>query len=758
MSFFGELHRRNVVRMGIAYTVTAWLLLQVTDVVMQNIEAPPWVMQALLYLLLVGLIPTLLFAWVFELTPEGIKREAEIVEGSSVVHQTRRKLDTLIILVLVGAVAYLFWDGKRPDTTVDTAETAAQNAETADESPGMTRLREQVAAADTSNTAGSTDVTAADNADKSIAVLPFVNLSSDPEQEYFSDGISEELLNVLAQIPALRVAARTSSFQFKGDNRDISEIAEVLKVNHVLEGSVRKAGTRLRITAQLIEAQSGYHLWSETYDRELEDVFAIQDEISLAIAEALKAELALNEDGRNVLSRETSNTPAYEAYLKGRGLINQRGNQAITAGVRELERSVRLDANFAPARAQLAIGIALLHSASGAYGDLTLDEVNQRAGEQIAAAAALDDDFAELWAARSILARARNDAEKALEYAERALAIRPNYVDALSWRVNSLADVGRYAESFAAREEMLELDPLSVIGRLNAITTLSQTEPERAAIMAQSLAAQSPWVSYLALARVYVAQGEQHLALEHFLLAYSIDASDSFGNFFLARTFVDLGMLDESLRVAREVQPWMWLDAGQFVEAERGLREALELDPEDLELMSGLASALYYQGRYQEAVDIWQETLVPSVFGELVYTNGGYLSTGQLVYSLQQLGEDEAAERYLKVLGAHLSAFGELVQGSLGFELGQVLIAALHNDREAAIAGLQRAVAKGLADPSVFDEPILSALADEPAMQVMRETVATRNAQNREKALALVCKNNPVPDSWRPLDATCEGI
>jgi TolB-like protein len=159
---------------------------------------------------------------------------------------------------------------------------------------------------------------AAAGRDKSIAVLPFVNLSSDPEQEYFSDGISEELLNVLAQIPSLRVAARTSSFQFKGDNRDIGEIAELLKVEHVLEGSVRKAGSRLRITAQLIEARNGYHLWSDTYDRELEDVFAIQDEISSAIADALRTQLGLADIANPAASRATANTSAYEAFLKGR--------------------------------------------------------------------------------------------------------------------------------------------------------------------------------------------------------------------------------------------------------------------------------------------------------------------------------------------------------------------------------------------------------------------------------------------------------
>lgn len=340
---FSELHRRNVVRVGIPYTVVAWLLLQVADVVMENIGAPDWVMQALLFLLLLGLLPALIFAWVFELTPEGIKRESEIAEGVSVVHQTRRKLDTLIIVTLVVAVAYLFWEGRLrepgADASLASSSQSQQGKAGEEQLTGMDALRQQTEAAARALESGSSS---ADSDGKtSIAVLPFVNLSSDPEQEYFSDGISEELLNVLAQIPELRVAARTSSFQFKGDNRDIGEIAQLLKVGHVLEGSVRKAGTRLRITAQLIEAEDGFHLWSETYDRELEDVFAIQDDISQAIAAALTAELSLGDGMSPGASKATANTAAYEAFLKGRALVNQRGNQAITAGVRELERAVR---------------------------------------------------------------------------------------------------------------------------------------------------------------------------------------------------------------------------------------------------------------------------------------------------------------------------------------------------------------------------------------------------------------------------------
>lgn len=751
MSLFSELHRRNVVRVGIAYTVFAWLLLQVADVVMENIGAPDWVMQALLFLLLLGLLPALIFAWVFELTPEGIKRESDVAEGVSVVHQTRRKLDTLIIGTLVIAVAYLFWDGRLREPAADRPLAASeQDAGGEQKLTGMDALREQTEiAARVKNSAEADGKT-------SIAVLPFVNLSSDPEQEYFSDGISEELLNVLAQIPALRVAARTSSFQFKGDNRDIGEIAQLLKVGHVLEGSVRKAGTRLRITAQLIEAEGGFHLWSETYDRELEDVFAIQDDISRAIGDALTAELGLEDKILPGASKVTANTAAYEAFLKGRALVNQRGNQAITAGVRELERAVRLDPNYAPARAQLAIGITLLAASSGTYGDLTIDEVNERAGEQITAAEKLDDDFAELWAARAILARVNFDPQGYLNYSEKALAVRPNYADALNWRVNAFNGLGLAEQAVEAREELLQIDPLSVIGRLNAVSFIAiGGEPERALAIARSLEAQSPWASHVAQARAYRAEGLHDRELEQLLLAYALDSRDLLVNFEISNVFSRAGLYEESTRIDRKVRPWALLNAARFEEAEQALREELRADPGSLEITTSLAESIYHQERYAEAVELWRQALIETNYGEAVYSNGGRLSTAQLVHSLQQLGQEEAANQQLEVLQQLEANVGAAGMINRGWDFGQTLLAMLDGDKAAALDALQQADAKGFEALDLLNEPILKPLSTEPAFEIVRQNVAGRAADNRQAVLTLICQNNPVPDYWRPLEATC---
>ena len=735
MSLFSELHRRNVVRVGIAYTVTIWLLLQVADVVMENIGAPPWVMQALMFILVIGIIPALLFAWVFELTPDGLKRESEIATGDSVVHQTRRKLDTLIIILLVALVGYLVWETRFKPSANDVVVSA--------ESEGVGESERREAPADYAPD------------EKSIAVLPFVNLSSDPEQDYFSDGISEELLNVLAQMPQLRVAARTSSFQFKGDNRDISEIADLLNVDHVLEGSVRKSGTRLRITAQLIEAEEGFHLWSNTYDRELSDVFAIQDEISQAIAAALRAELALGGGTATAHVAETSNAAAYEAFLKGRALVNRRGNIAITEAVRQLEKSVRLDPDYAPARAQLAIAIALLTNSSGTYGDLSLVEVNERAGEQLRIAERLDPEIAEVWAAKAMLATVNNREAEVVEYADRALAIRPNYVDVLNWKVNSLAQLGRFAETQATREHLLEIDPLSVIGRLNAVSTIAVAEPERAKRIAASIAPQSAWASHTAFAQIYAQTQEPLKELESLLAAYAIDAEDLLINFRLLDSFAAFRLVDEALRIDRDLEAWALLSLGRYGEAEAELRQLVDADPDALELRTGLADALYYQRRFAEAVDVWRSTMIDTVRGRMVYSNGGFGPSLRMAHALREIGDMTAAAALLDTLRKVSSGVAEAVGRGANWYFNHAALAVIAGDDETAARFRQEAVDRGFYFLDAFDDPAFDRLQGDPAFEASRGVAAATHAAHREAILALICDDNPVPDHWRPLDSTC---
>ena len=279
---FEELKRRNVFRVVIAYLAAGWLVLQVVQLVLESTSAPDWVMQVFLLAVAVGFPFAVLLAWAYEMTPEGIKREKEVDRDNSITEQTGRKLNRTIIIVLAAAVALLLFDKFALQT---------------DSAPGVATT------------------------DKSVAVLPFVAMSSGPDDEYFADGLTEEILNSLTRVPELLVTARTSAFHFKGQDIPIPEIAATLGVAHIVEGSVRRSGERLRVTAQLIRAVDGFHLWSETYDHDTSDAFGVQTDIAEKIATALDVVLD-DEQLEHMRSVGLQNPEAYVAFQKGIELFN----------------------------------------------------------------------------------------------------------------------------------------------------------------------------------------------------------------------------------------------------------------------------------------------------------------------------------------------------------------------------------------------------------------------------------------------------
>jgi len=298
VNLFEELKRRNVFRVGVAYLVASWLLLQVIDVVGPILRLPDTVARYALFLLIVGFLPALIFAWVFELTPEGVKRESELGRGDR--PRSSRKLDRAIMVILALAVAVLLFDKLLV------------------EEEGSEHFSSEHVASSEANggKSGLTPVTAALAGTKSVVVLPFVTMSNGPDDDYFADGLTEEIINALTQVPDLLVTARTSAFHFKGQNLPVAEIAQQLGVAHVVEGSVRRAGDQLRITAQLVRAQDGFHLWSETYDRRTEDTLAVQVDIAEMVARALNVYLddSLRERMQWVGTR---NVEAFIAFQKG---------------------------------------------------------------------------------------------------------------------------------------------------------------------------------------------------------------------------------------------------------------------------------------------------------------------------------------------------------------------------------------------------------------------------------------------------------
>ncbi|MCH8203182.1 MAG: hypothetical protein IH996_08760 [Proteobacteria bacterium] len=418
-SFFDELKRRNVVRVGVAYLVAGWVIMQIIDVVVEPLRLPDWTATLVLVLLLVGLPVALIFSWAYEITPEGVKKTHEVDADASITHSTGRKLDRMIIGALAIAVAFLVYDRFVPPS-------------------GQAPPVESVG--------------------QSIAVLPFLNLSEDKSNEYFSDGLSEELLNVLSQFPDLKVAGRTSSFAFKGKNQDLRLIGQALSVSTILEGSVRKQQNRVRITAQLIRVSDGFHIWSEIYDRELEDIFAVQEEIATAIARALAVEMDIA-PGQSLVRARTTNMAAYDLYLEGRAEVAKRGD--FGRAIRVLGEATRQDPNFAPAWSALAQAHALSLYYIGKPPDQALIAAEISAKRALEA----DPDLASAHSVMGDILRDRSDLIAAEKSYKRALDLNPDEIEANSQYAQLLMRTFLYKQALPYADKAAELDPLAAIHR-----------------------------------------------------------------------------------------------------------------------------------------------------------------------------------------------------------------------------------------------------------------------------------------------------
>src|SRR5262245_10660938 len=419
---FAELSRRNVIRATILYLGAVWALAQGISQLGPSVGAPEWATRWFLVAAGIGFPFWIAFAWFYEFTPEGLKRESEIDPAESITRHTGRKLDFAIIGVLAVAVVLLLTD--------------------------RFVLRH-----------GVNETTAVPIAENSIAVLPFVNMSEDKANEYFSDGISEELLNLLSKIPQLKVAARTSSFSFKGKGVEIPEIARQLHVANVLEGSVRKSGDQLRITAQLIRAAEGYHLWSETYDRKMDDIFKIQDEIAGEVVKELKVKLL----GAAPKVR-TTDPKAYALYLQARALGRQNTPEAYAKSDALYRQVLEIDPRNAPAWNGLAVNF---FNRTG-MGLLSSQEGFARAREAAEKALQIDPDYAQAHSGLGFIETyADNDLASAARHFQRALALAPTDVSVLGNASTFLLSLRRLDEGLALREAIVRRDPLNVTAFYN---------------------------------------------------------------------------------------------------------------------------------------------------------------------------------------------------------------------------------------------------------------------------------------------------
>jgi adenylate cyclase len=510
-NFFAELKRRNVVRMAGLYLVGAWLLTQVASTVLPMFGAPDWLPRSIVVVLAIGFIPALIFSWVFEVTPEGLKRDGDVPPEQSIAPQTARRMDRMIIAVLALALAYF---------AVDKFVLNPRREMSAAKMPALE-----------SNTAPN---------EKSVAVLAFANLSDDKGSEYFSDGISEELLTVLQKIPGLHVAARTSAFSFKGKNATAQEIGQKLGVAYLVEGSVRKAGEVVRIAARLTHAKTGEEQWSENYTRDLKDVFAVQTELARTIVgqlrgrfggtdsatkEKIQAEVQAAEKGG------TQNVQAHEAYLHGRFFLSRHSEKETNQAQAAFERAVELDPKFALAwaglaqthvwdcnfstegglkgfDAHLAAARAAVERALSLEPDLpeallpratmetNFDYNWKGAAETLRKALVLAPQDPALLACAGNLAGARGEIPQAVDLLRRAVALDPVNAQARGFLAGALSVQGHQEEARAEYARGIELNPSAPFSHAGVgLTYLLEGKFEEAAEAAQKDAA--PWARLL---------------------------------------------------------------------------------------------------------------------------------------------------------------------------------------------------------------------------------------------------------------------
>ncbi len=431
-NFFAELKRRNVYKVAVAYAVVAWLLLQAASIFFPAFDAPPWVMKIFIIVIIFGFPVALIFSWAFEITPEGIKLESEIEPNKSIARRTGRKIVAVTIALAVVAAGLFVYQLVRP---VGTSLRDVPKTEVGRLGEPSLPVRE-----------------------KSIAVLPFDNLSRDPDNAYFCEGVQDEILTRLAKVADLKVISRTSTQHFKSTPENLPQIAKQLGVAHILEGSVQKTNDQVRVNVQLINALTDAHLWAETYDRRLIDIFSVESEIAKNIAETLQAKITGSEKN-SIAKAPTANPEAYELYLKGRFFWNKRSGVDLRKAIEFFNQAIAKDPNYALAYGGLADSYLLLPN----YGGAPTADVVPLARAAVTKALELDDSLAEAHASLGLLDTLDLRLERAITHFERAVQLKPNYATAHHWLGLGHLSLGHFDRAIAEEKRATELDPLSVI-------------------------------------------------------------------------------------------------------------------------------------------------------------------------------------------------------------------------------------------------------------------------------------------------------
>ena len=675
MNLFNELKRRNVFRVGIAYAVVAWLVMQFADVVLNNITAPGWVFQAIMLLLAIGFPIVLVFAWAFEMTPEGLKKEKDVDRSQSVAPQTGRTLDRAIIVILLVALGYFAFD-KFTDKSLSSgsadATPLAVDSETTDE--GNSPARSQ--------------------SDKSVAVLPFAFRSSNEEDQFFAEGMHDDLLTQLAKIGSLKVISRTSVLEYKDTIKKIPQIAEELGVATIVEGGVQRSGSRIRFNAQLIDARTDEHLWAETYNRELtaENLFDIQAEIARAIAQALQATLSPDEQAR-IDRALTNNLEAWESYQRAIRLRQKQDMASMKMGITEVDHALELDPGFAAPwgqRATLLLQQYWFYDTDPATRDAARDAIKSgRMIDPVLPELDIAEGYYHYWGYR--------DYAQALPFMQRASAALPNSARAHLARAYVLRRMGDWENALAAMRRAAELDPRTIGNVTDIGATLTRLrrfeEANQALNMAQARDPDNPSTLWNL--------GELHLQASGDIKSYS-----NLNHF--------------AANLVPNVQFRAWRSSLYLDDFETALQDVTDwqegfMDSRDFRFTKPMLAGLThrYAGNIESATPLLRDA--KQEFETLVQLNpGGHTINRSLCFITGGLGELANARKYCQqtLQTAPADAF---FAGELKFEVAAGL--ALAGDAQASVE-LLKAMLEGDVGPTTYPvmyHPAFDGIRSDPA-------------------------------------------
>jgi TolB-like protein/tetratricopeptide (TPR) repeat protein len=730
MSLLVELKRRNVFRVVAAYVVLSWLMLQVGDIIFDAMNLPDWSVRLLIAMLVLGFVPAVVFSWVYELTPEGVKRESEIDRTSSETGATGKKLNYITIGMIALGIAVVVIDRYVLEpTTPDSPQQQATTAPANDE--GVAPVNEPAVSVD----------------DRSIAVLPFLNLSSDQEQEYFSDGLADTILHKLAQLPDLRVAARTSSFKFKGHNEDMRDIASQLGVATVLEGSVQRQGNRVRITVQLIKGIDGSHLWSQVFDDTLDDIFRVQDDIARGVADAM-ASTWQGADKEGVEMGGTERVTAYEAYLKGTAAANRGTPDGASEALAQLELAVELDPDYALAWAALSrayLGPAEMGTATWESTYIPMTRAAERAIELAPDLASAHLALADSLQRQGVRSQRRRDA------IERAVELAPNDAAALSALAGLRGRDGALREALKLREKAALLSPLDTdlqVGLAFQKVALGLVDPAIASF--QRLIENDPTDLGLRLefARLLELAGKQMEAASLYKLVLDENPDllrPLFGSSFLRLDYGDPEGADKFLRRVEVLSPNRALDDRAEFCMMTGDREcADEYASRYLELVRAAGTndradlyegaLLIYRGEFDRAVELLEPRVEDAIADMAADLDGGMY----LALAYDRIGDTAHRDQLLdKIENAlHEALANGLWPRLAGTELVQ--LAAIRGDAKLAADRLAVAVDNGATPtwPELQYHEFYARVRSNAAFQEQMARVKEQADQLRENLIA----------------------